>query len=85
MVTPEPSQAIKPAWDLVSELAEIAAFFLVTIDLYGEERLQALNKSISWLLSRTLARIRLFRWRDKDNPLPIGTVSGFILRFIGQA
>lgn len=81
MVMPEPPQSISPAWELTSVLAECTAFFFVTIDLYGEERLRALNQRISWVLSSTLAKLR-FSF-SKDEPLAIGSINGFITHWMG--
>lgn len=83
MGTPEATTAISPFWDLVSVITEVVAFFLVTIDLYGEERLAALNDWIARFLSRMLAG----KWRklipeEEPDPIRYGSAAGFILRLI---
>jgi hypothetical protein len=47
-----------PGWELASVLTEIMAFFLVTIDLYGEERLAVLHRRIASVFSSVVAHFR---------------------------
>lgn len=46
------------AMEIASALAEVAAFFLVTIDLYGEERLIVLNGTLTTILRKIEGRLR---------------------------
>jgi hypothetical protein len=80
MNTPAPSH-ISPEWELISVLAETVAFFLVTIDLYGEERLAALHEKISGFLQRALGRVHVFA-RDPDERFPVGSPLWFTVRAI---
>jgi len=79
MNTPAPSHGISPEWELISVLAETVAFFLVTIDLYGEERLAALHEKISTFLQRALGRVRVFA-HDPEEHFPLGSPLWFSLR-----
>ncbi len=59
MFTPETGSFVSPQWDLASSIIETVAFFFVTIELYGEERLKHLNDSL--LQSSTRWRLTFLR------------------------
>lgn len=55
----EAVQPIGPRWEIASDVLEIIAFFLVTVDLYGEERLRELNTRSRQLFTRLRLWLRL--------------------------
>lgn len=58
MLIVEAAQPFGPRWEIASEVLEIVAFFLVTVDLYGEERLKHLNARSRQLFTRVRAWVR---------------------------
>lgn len=77
MFTSEPAESINPAWELASVLAEITAFFFVTIDLYGEQRLAALDANISSTFKAFHGKLGPLN-KLQGEPLQLGTLSGLI-------
>ncbi|MGB7949509.1 MAG: hypothetical protein WCH75_17620 [Candidatus Binatia bacterium] len=72
-------------WELASVLLEIVAFFLVTIELYGEDRLRVFHAR----LIAAMSKVRVFSEKDEDfflNPFvgyvlyPLMFVGSFLLR-----
>jgi hypothetical protein len=86
LVTAESSQPLSAGWELVSVVAEVVAFFFVTVDLYGEERLTILNARISSGLNSSLQRLRALLGPFDDDPRhEFGTLRGFAGRILGTA
>lgn len=64
--------------DTWSIYLEIISFFLVSIDLYGKERLSKTSDrllTISEKLDKLIDKIRSFRWTDKSNRILLWTIS----------
>ena len=86
LVTGESNQPLSAGWELVSVAAEVVAFFFVTVDLYGEERLTLLNARISSGLNTSLQRLRGRLGPFDDDPRhEFGTLRGFAGRALGLA
>lgn len=78
-----PDQPLSAGWELASVLMEVVAFFFVTIDLYGEERLQRLQDKLSSWLYGLLARIwRSYAGLGGTRFWGPGTVWGFVLHCV---
>jgi hypothetical protein len=76
----EAAQRLNPTWELASVLMEMVAFFFVTIDLYGEERLDTLNARIASFFNFILTRVRWWpKEQDRDRLAP-GSTLGFLSR-----
>jgi hypothetical protein len=82
LIAPQLGQ-LSPTLELTSTVAEIIAFFFVTLDLYGEERLTALNEIISSGLNNVLKKFReSFGSYDENPKHEFGTIRGFWVRLL---
>jgi len=80
MAIPEMTSPLNPAWDLVSVATEVVAFFMVTVELYGEERLRSLQEQLASLIRRVVGGFRNIAGRD--DPFWIGSTVGFLGRIV---
>ena len=68
MLLLESTQRSWARWELLSIGLEIVAFFLVTIELYGEERLQHLNTIVVQSYARSRLWLRFWNAKVSKGP-----------------
>jgi len=78
--TEEIHGSLQPILEVVSVVAEVLAFFLVTTDLYGEQRLEALQKRLSSFSLLAVLKLRVFDFDEEPDVFSLGSPVGFVIR-----
>lgn len=71
---------LQPVLEVVSVGAEVLAFFLVTTDLYGEQRLAALQQRLSSWTRSLIVKLRFFDFGKQRDLTSLGSPIGFVVR-----